>query len=213
MMSRHLFLGLCAASVLLAGCGHKPKPASAALRAKPWQVVIDAADRKRLATLYGAWTRSLADVQKAGQMPAATALGDLVVPDAARVAPLPTAGSYRCRSIKLGNRDDGTLRTATPPVIIAPFQACSITASGGLLVFDQGPGGQRIAGKLYPDGDRLVFLGSMALIGESGTMAYGADADRDQVGVLRAFGDRRWRLELPWPMWQSNIEVIEIVPA
>ena len=213
MMSKHLLLGLCAATLLLAGCGHTPKTVSAAVRAKPWQTVIYAADRKRLATLYGAWTRSLADVQKAGQMPLLTALGDLAVPAAAHVAPLPAPGAYRCRSVKLGNRDDGTIRTATPPVIIAPYQPCSITASSGLLYFDQGTGGQRIAGKLYPDGNRLVFLGSMALAGESGSMAYGADSDRDQVGVLRAIGDRRWRLELPWPMWQANLQVIEIVPV
>lgn len=213
MMLKHLILGLCAASVLLAACGHKPKPASAAVRAQPWQRIIDDSDRKRLATLYGAWTRSLADVQKAGQLSAVTALGDLAVPDAGRAAPPPTPGSYRCRSIKLGNREDGIVRNPTPVVIAAPYRQCTILAGGGLLYFDEGPGGQRIAGNLYPDGDRLVFLGSMALAGEAGAMAYGADGDRDQVGVLQAIGDRRWRLELPWPMWQSNMQVIEIVPA
>ena len=212
-MLKHLFLGFCATSVLLAGCGHAPKPANAAVRARPWQTVIDAGDRKRLVTLYGAWTRSLADVQRGGQMPAVTALGDLAVPDAGRAAPPPAPGGYRCRSVKLGNREDGSVRNPTPAVIASPFRRCAILANDGLLYFDQGPGGQRVAGNLYPDGGRMVFLGSMALVGESGTMSYGADDDRDQVGILQAIGDRRWRLELPWPKWQSNMEIIEIVPA
>jgi hypothetical protein len=113
----------------------------------------------------------------------------------------------------MGNRVDGAIRGPTPPVLAGDFRSCTITARRGLLYFDQGAGDQRVAGTLYPDGDRQVFLGSLALAGENGIMAYGADGDRDQVGVLRAFGDKRWRLELPWPMWQSNLQVIEIVPA
>ena len=196
---------------MLSGCAGRPAPASAAVRAPAWQTVIRDNDRKRLAGLWSAWTRSLADAQKAGQMPAVSALGEMAAPDAAREAPPPAPGEYRCRSVKLGTREDGIARGAASPVIAADFRPCAISARGGLLWFDEGMGAQRIAGHLYPDGDRMVFLGSLALPGEAGVMAYGADGDRDQVGVLRACGDKRWRLELPWPMWQSNLHIIEIV--
>ncbi len=213
MMTNHPLLALIATGALLSGCAGKTVPATAAARAPAWQTVIRDADRKRLAGLWSAWTRSLAEVQGAGQMSRVGALGAIAVPDAAREAPPPGPGAYRCRSVKMGNREDGSIRGATPPVIADDFRPCTITARKGLLYFDQGRGDQRVAGTLYPDGDRQVFLGSLALPGESGIMAYGTDGDRDQVGVLRAFGDERWRLELPWPMWQSNLQVIEIVPA
>ncbi len=210
MVQRPVLAAL-AASALLSGCAGKPAPASAAVRAPAWQTVIRDNDRKRLAGLWSAWTRSLADAQKAGQMQAVSALGDMAEPEAARDAPPLVPGDYRCRLVKLGTREDGVVRTATSPVAAAPFRPCVITARDGLLWFDEGMGAQRIAGYLYPDGDRMVFLGSLALPGEAGIMAYGADGDRDQVGVLRAYGDKRWRLELPWPMWQSNLQIIEIV--
>lgn len=211
-MSNPAGLALLAAAALLSGCAGK-SPATAGVRAPPWQTVIRDADRKRLAGLWGAWTRSLADVQQAGQGDRVGALGAMAVADAAIPAPPPAPGAYRCRSVKMGNREDGTIRTPSPPMMAGDFRPCRISVRKGLLHFDQGDGAQRVAGALYPDGDRQVFLGAMALAGESGIMAYGTDADRDQVGVLRALDDRRWRLELPWPMWQSNLQVIEIVPA
>lgn len=203
---------------LLAGCGGsgtKPQVAEAPPRAQGWQNVIRDSDRRRLAGLWSAWTRSLAQAETAGQLQRVAALGDMAVPDAARPAPAPRPGAYRCRTVRIGIRDsDAALRAVagTAPVMLASgFLPCTIAARAGRLWFEQGIGLQRVAGTLYPDGDRQVFLGSMALAGEAGFRSYGADPDRDQVGVLRAFGDRRWRLELPWPMWQSNLAIIEIV--
>jgi hypothetical protein len=43
--------------------------------------------------------------------------------------------------------------------------------------------------------------------------AYNADAERNQVGVMRRLGPARWRLELPWPKWESTLDLIDIVPA
>ncbi|MFZ4690321.1 MAG: DUF4893 domain-containing protein [Polymorphobacter sp.] len=213
-MMRRL-IALSALLLPLAACGGDDSlvaaPSAKALRAQSWQENIQERDRKRLAGLWSAWNRSLNEAAKAGDGAKVAALGDMAVPDAARAAPPPVPGSYRCRTIKLGVRDDGTKRADAPAMDIAAFAPCTITARAGLLWFEQEAGAQRIAGTLYPDDDRLVFLGSKALAGEMGVMAYGADASRDQVGVLRAYADGRWRLELPWPMWQSNLEIVEIV--
>ncbi|MEY2884557.1 MAG: hypothetical protein RL490_2281, partial [Pseudomonadota bacterium] len=130
---------------------------------------------------------------------------------AARPAPPPAPGAYRCRDIRIGRREG--MADTLPTLAVAAFQPCTIRLDAGRLWLEQGPGMQRVAGPLYPDGDRLVFLGSMALAGEMAVMRYGADPDRNQAGVLRAIGERHWRLELPWPNWQANLHLIEIVPA
>jgi len=202
------FVPLFALTMLLAGCGGTSRPETTAAPPPAWQTIIRDADRKRLAGLWAAWTRSLGEAE--GMRASVAALGTTTVADAARPAPPPPPGDYRCRSVKLGTRIDGATRPATPPMTTDGFAACSITERAGLLWFEK-RGAQRIAGTLYPDGDRQVFLGTMALAGEPGMMAYGTDRDRDQVGVLRNVGERRWRLELPWPMWQANLEIIEIV--
>ncbi len=208
--------------------------ADAALAApQSWRTVVTADDRKRLARLWEAWTRALADADRAGQTAALAAVGPAVVPDAATMnrnaadpmtppvaGRLPGPGAYRCRLITLGARGDGV---ATPvPVMVdaAPFTPCRIEARGSGLWFEQAAGpdrrpdnrlDSRLGGWLYVDGARLVFLGTTALAGETGIMAYGADPQRNAVGALRAIDDGRWRLELPWPNWQSNLNIVEIV--
>lgn len=197
-----------------AGASDRPagSPSPRAMRSLSWQEQISEPDRKRLAGLWSAWTRSLNEAGSAGLGSDVAALGAMAVPEAALAASPPPPGAYRCRSVKLGNRGEGRAITASALDVDAPVP-CTITAKGSLLWLEQAGGAQRVGGTLYPDGDRMIFLGSKALKGEVGLMAYGSDASRDQVGVLRAFGDQRWRLELPWPMWQSNLEIIEIVPA
>jgi hypothetical protein len=113
---------------------------------------------------------------------------------------------YSCRTISLGAQ--GGNRAAVVEVD-AP-QPCRIEARGGTLHFEQAAGTHRLGGKLFADGDRMVFLGAPALSGEMGIMPYGADPERDAVGALRALGPGHWRLELPWPAWQSNLDLVEI---
>lgn len=194
----------------LAACATGPRP-------PPWQTVILPDDRQRLAALWDAWTRALATADKAGDSAALAALSPLADPKAAVSGALPGPGVYRCRSLRVGTRADAMLPTAPtgPAMLIMPPALCTISKRGKLLWFEQGEGVQRVGGQLYPDegrtdGDRLVFLGSMALPGESGFMRYGADADRDQVGVIRPLAPGLWRLELPWPRWQSDLQVVEI---
>jgi hypothetical protein len=194
----------------LAACATGPRP-------PPWQTVILPDDRQRLAALWDAWTRALATADKAGDAPALAALAPLADPKAAVSGDLPGPGVYTCRSLRIGTRADAMLPSAPtgPAMLITEPALCTISKRGKLLWFEEGEGLQRVGGQLYPDagrtdGDRLVFLGSMALPGERGFMRYGADADRDQVGVIRPLAPGVWRLELPWPRWQSDLQVIEI---
>jgi len=67
---------------------------------------------------------------------------------------------------------------------------------------------------LFPENDReMVFLGSMALASEPTARAYGQRPERDMVSVLERIGESRWRLVTPWPANESNLDILELVPA
>ena len=190
-----------------------------------WQAAITAPDRSRLAKLWDAWTRALAEADASGQSGAIAALGAVGVPDAATmnrnaadpmtpaaVGALPAPGTYRCRTITLGTRAGGVAPRRPATVGATPFAPCRIEARDTGLWFEQERGpAQRLGGQLHADGARMVFLGTTALAGETGILVYGADPERNAVGALRAIGDGHWRLELPWPNWQSNLGIVEIV--
>jgi hypothetical protein len=44
-------------------------------------------------------------------------------------------------------------------------------------------------------------------------MQYGADPERDLAGYVERIGPNRWRLILPYPRFESMIDVLELVPA
>jgi hypothetical protein len=48
---------------------------------------------------------------------------------------------------------------------------------------------------------------------EARAMEYGRDPDRDVAGWVARIDDNRWRLILPYPRYESTIDVVELVPA
>ena len=91
---------------------------------------------------------------------------------------------------------------------------CRIEQTANGLKFVKETGSQRPSGLLFPDaGDRMIMLGSMALADDPPANSYGQRPDRDLVAVLERFEDRRWRLVIPWPQYESNLDLIELVPA
>lgn len=199
-------------------------PVQAQPAASSWQGQIQNDDRARLAGLWRAWTRSLAELVAApGGREALAALGAVGVPPVeplpGRPAPvasetLPKVGAYSCRTLRLGSRDDGWPRDGVLPLQIGDWGTCALApTSGAPLALKMLAGPQRLTGQLWPDGDRMVFLGALHLASESGTRDYGDDPDRDHLGVLRSLAPGHWRLELPWPRWQSNLLLVEIKPS
>ncbi len=177
--------------------------------ASGWRRYATVPDRERLTKTRPAWDKALGEARTGGFTAELAALGSLANPDALMTEPAPPPGDYRCRTIKLGAKTPGA------PVYTAyDWFKCRIQAEDDHLLFVKEAGSQRPSGRLWSDNaGRMVFLGTMILGDETDAYAYGVDRERNLVGTLERIGARRWRLALPWPAWESNLDIIEIVPA
>ena len=171
-----------------------------------WQEVVTAEDRIRLRDWRTAFTRALEQAQAANHGAEIASEGDLLEPDAAIGGPIPD-GDFRCRVIKLGAKSQGLLE-----YIAYPAFRCRIE-QGKVQRFTKLSGSQRHVGKIYP-GDQLrqVFLGTLVLGDEIQAYQYGRDRERDIAGWVERIGDSRWRVVLPYPHYESLLDVIELVP-
>jgi len=175
-----------------------------------WRGVITPADRDRYQRRAAAWTLALEQARRQLGSGDLTALGALIDPDAGRPGVAPPPGAYRCRTVKLGSQgDEGGLG-----YVVYGWFACRIEQTPAGLKLVKRTGSQRPAGLLFPENDReMVFLGSMALASEPTARSYGQRPERDMVGVLERVGEARWRLVTPWPATESNLDLLELVPA
>lgn len=181
---------------------------SAAAQTSDWRLIATADDRRRLARVRLAWTSALASARRAepAEIAADPALFD---PDRALADPLPPPGGYRCRTVKLGAQSVGGLG-----YVAYPFFACRIGREGQAFTFTKLTGSQRPAGRIFPaDSIRAIFLGTLLLGDETIPTAYGRDAMRDMAGEVERIGPSRWRLVLPYPHYESQLDLIELVPA
>ena len=118
-------------------------------------------------------------------------------------------GNYRCRTIKLGG--------VTPDVIYTWFR-CRISMKGGGPYLEKLTGSQFTNGYLYPDGDgRFVYLGASSVTGEprhaysgDGATAGAPVTPDDQIGLLTKIGAGHLRLEMPYPLQESTMDVLEL---
>jgi hypothetical protein len=174
-----------------------------------WRAAATEADRRRLRDWRQAWTEALEQARAGGHAGDIAGEGALLEPDAALTEPAPPAGDYDCRTIKLGTPPGGLLTYVSYPAF-----RCRIGREGERTTFTKLSGSQRPIGRLYRDADRrLVFLGTLQLGDEDRSHQYGIDEERDMVGVVERIGERRWRLVLPYPHFESLLDVIELTPA
>jgi len=194
----------------LAGCAVvAPPPDIVVSPSHDWRIVATQSDRNRLREWRSAFVSALASARAAGHGQEIDAEGVLLQPDAAQpVIPMPE-GAYRCRVIKLGARTPGMLA-----YVAYPWFNCRIQQEGRLLSFVKLTGSQRPAGRIYPgDAMRQVFLGTLMLGDEARAMQYGVDPERDVAGFVERIGPERWRLIMPLPHFESQMDVMELVPA
>jgi len=176
---------------------------------RDWRQVATENDRKRLRD----WRKSFADAldaaRKSGHSADVAREGALLDPDAALGGgPIPN-GMYACRVIKLGAKSAGMLDYVSYPAF-----ACRIEQERDLQGFAKLTGSQRPVGLIFPgDAIRQIFLGTLVLGDEREAMQYGQDETRDVAGYVERIGPGRWRLVMPSPAFESQTDVMELVPA
>jgi hypothetical protein len=177
---------------------------------RDWRGIVSATDRDRYARRDAAWRLALEQARRQGGSGDLESVGDLIDPRAVRGDVAPPPGEYRCRTVKLGSQGG---ESGLGYVVYGWF-ACRIEQTPRGLKFSKLTGSQRPSGLLFPEADRqMVMLGSMALSAEPPANSYGQRPDRDLIAVLERIGPQRWRLVLPWPQYESNLDLIELVPA
>ena len=118
-------------------------------------------------------------------------------------------GDYRCRVIKLGAQSQGLL-----DYVAYPAFTCRVSQERDLQRLDKLSGSQRYVGLVFPnDAMRRLFLGALVLGDESRALQYGQDETRNVAGFVERIGPRRWRLIMPKPHFESQMDVMELVPA
>jgi hypothetical protein len=205
------------AAAALAGCtayhsgpvAAMPLPATPVSSPAQWRAFVTRDDRRRIDNWRKDWVKALAKARP-GHPAQITAEGPLLDPDAALSDPAPPPGDYRCRTIKLG-----ALNAGAPDYVLYPAARCRIERSGGgTLVFIKSGGTQRPAGRIFVESSRrMIFLGTLQLGDEEGTLRYGHDKARDLAALVERVGPHRWRLAFPSPHFESKLDVIELVPA
>lgn len=192
-----LALGACAGNM----------PVQSASAGPDWRRVATPSDRVRLRGWRTAFVTGLEQARAAGHAEEVAREGLLLQPDAGR-AERPASGDYRCRVIKLGRKGGVGLG-----YIAYPAFDCRIDDEGSVASFKKLTGSQRPVGVILAGAQRLVFLGTLVLGDETRALDYGRDPDRDMIGAVEAIGDGRWRLILPYPRYESVMDVIELIPA
>lgn len=175
-----------------------------------WKQVATADDRQRLADWRATFVNALDAARKAGHSAEIAREGPLLDPDAQLLAAGIPNGMYRCRLIKIGTKLD-----TTGPAYLseAPF-LCRVKQNRDLQRFNKYGGQQRYVGLIFPgDAVREVFLGTLVLGDETRALQYGQDELRDVAGYVERIGAQRWRLLMPQPHFESQLAVIELVPA
>lgn len=204
-MFRRLFL---LPALALAACSGHPRVISLDKEeAAQWRRVATEPDRDRLRTWHDAWDEALPLAREANAAGVA-AESKLLDPDHAIEKVMPPAGSYRCRTFKLGAQEGATRQFA-----VGEWEQCRIEDQGKVRTFDKLSGTQRPSGLIFPETDaRAIFLGTMAYGDETTPIPYGADDRRDLAGYLERIEEARWRLVFPRPAYESIVDVIELVP-
>lgn len=206
-------LALAAAAMALAACGSSDpleitRSPTMPRATKAWREIASPVDRERLRGWRDSFTKALAAARASGHADEVAREGRLLAPDGALADPAIPDGRYRCRVTKLGARSQGLL-----DYIAYPAFTCVIGRDGSVQRLDKLSGSQRYVGVIFPhDAIRGVFLGTLVLGDENRAMQYGQDESRNVAGYVERVGDRRWRLVLPLPHYESITDVMELVP-
>jgi len=201
---------LAAALLALAGCAEfEQSPGVIAYPSGDWRTVVTDSDRSRLRDWRTSFVDALRAARAGGHAADVEREGALLEPDAALGGGSIPNGIYRCRVLKVGPKTVGMLSYVSYPAF-----NCRIQQEGKLQGFAKLTGSQRQVGSIFPgDALRQVFIGTLVLGDEPRAYKYGRDTQRDIVGYVERIGPNRWRLIMPRPHFESQMDVMELVPA
>jgi len=196
-------------TVLTAGCNVIEQPSGLIPRyTTAYKQVISANDRMRLRDWRKTFEGALDAARKAGHGAEISHEGALLDPDAALAGPAIPNGMYRCRLIKLGAKDPGNL-----DYVSYPGFTCRVKPEHALQRLGKLSGPQRYLGLIFPgDAIRNLFLGTLVFADEHRALQYGQDQQRDVAAYVERIGTDRWRLVMPQPHFESQLDVMELVP-
>lgn len=200
---------LLALAFVCSGCSVLRQPAGMIAEwTTDWRQVATTNDRERLRDWRSAFTTAVDAARKSGHGAEIDREGALLNPDAALTNGAIPNGMYRCRVIKLGAKAAGNL-----DYVAYPGFTCQLRPTHQMQRLDKIGGSQRYAGVVFPnDAVREVFLGTLVLGDENRALQYGQDEIRDVAGYLERIGPNRWRLTMPMPHFESQLDVMELVP-
>ena len=198
------------AAVVLSGCEVIEQPSGLIPQwTTAYKQVISEKDRVRLRDWRKSFEAALGDARTAGHSGEIASEGVLLDPDAAQAGPAIPDGTYRCRVIKLGRQSEGLM-----DYVSYPGFTCRIRAQRSLQRLTKISGSQRYVGLIFPgDSVRNIFLGTLVLGDENRALQYRQDDRRDIAGYVERIGARRWRLVMPKPEFESQLDVMELIPA
>lgn len=177
-------------------------------RSQDWRQVATSDDESRLRDWRSGFLAALASARKAGHGAEIDREGALLQPDAALADPALPNGLYHCRRVRVGANGAGARDFSVSTTL-----TCRVGPDGKRQSFVLLGGVQREMGLIFPgDALRGVFLGTLMLPGESRAMQYGADDNRDVAGYVERIGAQRWRLVMPSPHFDSQLEVLDLKP-
>ena len=172
-----------------------------------WRRVATESDRERLRDWRSTFSTALDAARKAGHEADIDREAALLNPDAALANSAIPNGTYSCRVIKLGAKGEGNLAYVSYPGF-----TCQVAQDGQLQRLSKVSGSQRYVGIIFPnDAMRQLFLGTLVLGDERRALQYGQDEARDVAGFIERIGPQRWRLLMPKPQFESQIDVMELV--
>lgn len=175
-----------------------------------WKQVATENDRKRLADWRPTFIDALESARKAGHSAEIAREGALLDPDSALANPGIPNGMYRCRMIKIGTKPG----SSGPAYLSSTPFLCRLKQSRDLQRLNNFGGQQRYVGLIFPgDSVHQVFLGTLVLGDETRALQYGQDELRDVAGYVERIGTARWRLVMPKPHFESQLQVMELAPA
>lgn len=187
----------------------RDRPRTAKAPPADWRKVATRSDMERLHDWREAFVKALNAATIGGSAARIASEGALLQPDTALDGSDIPPGRYRCRTIKLGAQAAGGL-----PYVAYPAFDCLVRDEGEVASITKSGGSQRPVGLIFSgDTRRSIFLGTMMLGDERTPLEYGRDRDRDMAGAVERIGPARWRMVLPYPRFESILDVVELTPA